>query len=97
MDFYQLLGYFSGLSFIKSDMDPTTLLRTAALVHLLDAILCGVIANTAAGNKLFLDGRRLVSGDLGCSDALFLLPAKKAKAVITWARRIVLTLFVLQQ
>jgi len=52
VDFYQFLGYFSGLLFIRSEMDPTSLWRTAALVHLLDAILCCVIANYSGRSKI---------------------------------------------
>ena len=66
MDFYLFLGYFSGLLFIKPEMDATTLLRTAALVHLLDAILCGVIAWTVAG----------LLGGIWALGILFLLPTR---------------------
>ena len=75
MDFYQFLGYFSGLLFIRSEMDPTSLWRTAALVHLLDTILCGVIANHSGRSKTAWT----VAGALGGIWALgflFLLPAK---------------------
>jgi hypothetical protein len=72
---YQLLGYVSGLFFIKSEMDPTTLWRTAALVHFLDAILCGVIAKHSGRSKLLwtLGGALCGIWALG---AIFLLPAK---------------------
>lgn len=78
MDFYHLLGYFTGLIFIKPEMEPTTLLRTAALVHLLDAILCGVIANHSGRNKIvwILAGAACGIWALG---TLFLLPAKKSR------------------
>lgn len=76
MDFYQFLGYFSGLLFIKSEMDPVSLWRTAALVHLLDAILCCVIANYSGRSKTFWT----IAGAMGgiwALGVLFLLPAKK--------------------
>ena len=78
MDFYQLLASFTGLIFIKPDMEPATLLRTAALVHLLDAILCGVIANHSGRSKLVwvLAGAFFGIWALG---TLFLLPGKKPK------------------
>ena len=52
VDFYHLFGYLSGLLFIKPEMDPSTLVRTAALVHILDAILCRVIAGHSGRQKL---------------------------------------------
>jgi hypothetical protein len=76
VDFYQLFGYFSGLLFIRPDIDPTTLWRTAALVHVLDAILCGVIANYSNRNKLVWTFAGLLLG-IWALCALFLLPAKK--------------------
>ena len=76
VDFYKLLGYFSGLFFIKSDMDPTTLWRTTALVHLLDAILCGVIAKYSGRNKTLWTLAGALCG-IWALAAIFLLPAKK--------------------
>lgn len=75
MDFYQFLGYFSGLLFIKSEMDPTSLLRTAALVHLLDAILCCVIANSSGRSKTAWTIAGALAG-IWALGILFLLPAK---------------------
>ena len=75
MDFYQFLGYFSGLLFIKSDMDPTSLWRTAALVHLLDAILCCVIANHSGRSKTVWTIAGAIGG-IWALGILFLLPAK---------------------
>jgi hypothetical protein len=77
VDFYQLLGYFSGLFFIKSEMDPTSLLRTAALVHLLDAILCGVIANYSGRSKNIWTIAGAICG-IWALAAIFLLPAKSS-------------------
>jgi hypothetical protein len=79
VDFYQLLGYFTGLIFIKSDMEPTTLVRTAALVHLLDAILCGVIANHSGRSKLIWAVAGAVFG-IWALGTLFLLPAKTPRS-----------------
>jgi hypothetical protein len=75
VNFYQFLGYYSGLLFIKPEMDPATLWRTAALVHLLDAILCCVIAKHSGRNKIVWT----IAGALGgiwAVGILFLLPAK---------------------
>lgn len=76
MDFYHLFGYFTGLLIIKPDMEPSSLWPTAALVHLLDAILCGVIANHSGRSKLIWTVAGLVCG-IWALGALFLLPAKK--------------------
>mgnify|MGYP003299100247 CR=1 FL=1 len=50
-----LLGYFSGLYFIKPDIDAAALLRTTAVVHLLDAVLC------ALGHKQYFRPTRILS------------------------------------
>lgn len=76
MELYQILGYFSGLLFIKPDLEPATLWRTAALVHGLDAILCGVIAKYSNRSKTVWTVAGLVTGIWALS-VLFLLPAKK--------------------
>ena len=76
VDFYHLFGYLSGLLFIKSEMDPSTLVRTAALVHILDAILCRVIAGHSGRQKLPWTVAGLFFG-IWALGALFVLPAKK--------------------
>jgi hypothetical protein len=75
VDFYHLLGYLSGLLFIKSEMEPGTLIRTAGLVHILDAILCRVIASHSGRQKLPWTIAGLVFG-IWALGTLFLLPAK---------------------
>lgn len=79
MDFYQFLGYFSGLLFIRSEMDPTSLWRTAALVHLLDAILCCVIANYSGRSKIGWTIAGAIGG-IWALGILFLLPSKNHRA-----------------
>jgi hypothetical protein len=76
VDFYHLFGYLSGLLFIKSNMEPETLVRTAALVHMLDAILCRVIAGHSGRHKLGWTVAGLFFG-IWALGTLFLLPAKK--------------------
>jgi hypothetical protein len=76
VDFSQLIGYFSGLLFIKPEMDPDSIWRTAALVHLLDAILCWVIANYSGRNKTMWTIAGAVCG-IWALGTLFLLPDKK--------------------
>ncbi|HXG50084.1 MAG TPA: hypothetical protein VNN77_01590 [candidate division Zixibacteria bacterium] len=75
MDFYHLFGYLSGLLFVKPDMEPASLYRTAALVHCLDGILCRVIAARShrRTNLWMLLGLLFGIWALG---AAFLLPAK---------------------
>jgi hypothetical protein len=75
VDFYHLLGYLSGLLFIKADMDPTSLLRTASLIHLLDAILCRIIAAHSQRQKDLWTLLGLIFG-IWALATLFLLPAK---------------------
>ena len=76
MDFYQLLGYFTGLLVIRPNMEPSSLVPTAALVHLLDAVLCGVIANHSRRSVYGWTIGGLICG-IWALGVLFLLPAKK--------------------
>jgi hypothetical protein len=78
VDFYLLAGYFSGLLFIKPDMEPATLWPTLALVHSLDAILCGVVADHSGRNKLLWTISGLICG-IWALGALFLLPARTSR------------------
>lgn len=76
LDVYTLLGYLSGLFFVKPDMDATTLLRTVAVVHIMDAILCRVIAAHSGRQKQLWTAAGLVFG-IWALAILFFLPAKK--------------------
>lgn len=40
-----LLGYFTGLRFLTSDIDPVTLVRTAVFIHVLDSVMCRLFAH----------------------------------------------------
>ncbi len=75
MDFYRLLGYFSGLLFIKPAMDATVLWRTAALVHFLDAVLCCVIAKYGGRSKTVWTLAGAICG-LWALAVIFLLPER---------------------
>ncbi len=79
MEFYRLFGYLSGLLFVKPEMEPTTLYLTAALVHVLDAALCCVIATHSARRTVPWTLAGLVFG-IWALGTLFLLPAKKLAA-----------------
>jgi len=39
-----MLGYVSGLRWIQPEMEPDTLLRTAFVVHVCDAVMCRLFA-----------------------------------------------------
>lgn len=78
VDLYHLFGYLSGLLFIKPEMDAATLMRTATLVHVLDAILCRVIAGHSGRQKFAWTVAGLFFG-IWALGTLFLLPARKAK------------------
>lgn len=78
MDIYQALGYLTGLIFLRPEIDPTTLLRTTALVHFLDAILCRVIAGHSARRKNIWTAAGLIFG-IWALAILFLLPDNQAK------------------
>ncbi len=80
MDFYRLIGYGSGLLFIKADMEPSSLWHTVALIHILDAILCGVIAKHSGRNKYLWTAGGLICG-IWALGALFLLPAKNPNGI----------------
>jgi hypothetical protein len=77
VDFYRLIGYGSGLLFIKADMEPASLWSTLALIHILDAILCGVVAKHSGRNKYLWTVSGLICG-IWALGALFLMPAKKS-------------------
>ncbi|MFQ5904687.1 MAG: hypothetical protein ACE5JO_13460 [Candidatus Binatia bacterium] len=76
LDFYNILGYLSGLSFIKPDIEASTLLRTASLVHILDAVLCRLIAAHNGRNKEIWTVAGLFLG-IWALGTLFLLPGKR--------------------
>lgn len=77
MDLYHFIGYGSGLLFIKADMAPGSLWPTLALVHVLDAILCAVVAKHSGRNEFLWTIGGLAAG-IWALGALFLLPAKKS-------------------
>jgi hypothetical protein len=78
VDFYHTLGYFTGLFFIKPEMEPRALFHTAILVHSLDAILCGVVACHGGRRKIFWMIGGLVFG-IWALGTLFLLPQKRGR------------------
>jgi hypothetical protein len=76
VDIYHVLGYLTGLIFLRPEIAPTTLLCTTALVHFLDAILCRVIAGHGGRRKNLWMAAGLIFG-IWTLAILFLLPEKK--------------------
>ncbi len=77
MDLHTLLGYFTGIYFISGDLDATTLLGTAILVHILDAILCGLVAGSGGRSRSLWTLAGLFFGVWALA-VVFLLPARRA-------------------
>jgi hypothetical protein len=77
MSLHTLLGYFTGLYFINPDLSGAMLWRTAGLVHLLDAILCGLIARSSGRNRIVWTLAGLLLG-IWALAAIFVLPVKRA-------------------
>jgi len=75
VDLQTVLGYLSGLYFIQADLDASTLFRTMALVHVLDAVLCGLIAGQSGRNRKIWTAAGLCLGTWALA-TLFLLPPK---------------------
>jgi hypothetical protein len=75
MDFYQLLGYVTGLLVVRPDLEAESLWPTAALVHSIDAILCGVIAKHSRRKVVGWSLGGLVFG-IWALTILFLLPVR---------------------
>ena len=78
MDFYHLFGYLSGLLLARPGMEPTSLYITSALVHVLDASLCFLIASHSGRRGLPWTVGGLIFG-IWALGTLFLLPSKKRK------------------
>lgn len=76
MDFHTILGYLSGLYFIKPDMEASSLLRTASLVHAIDAFLSRLIAAQSGRNKNLWTAVGFILG-IWALATLLLLPSKK--------------------
>jgi len=73
------VGYFTGLFFVNGDLAGAVLWRTAALVHLLDAILCGLIARSSGRGRVLWTLAGLCLG-IWALAAIFLLPTRRRAA-----------------
>jgi hypothetical protein len=78
VDVYDILGYLTGLVFFRPDIDPTSLLRTTALVHTLDAILCRVVAAHGGRRKNLWTAAGSIFG-IWAVALIFLLPEKRSR------------------
>ncbi len=78
MDLHQFLGYYSGLYLIKPDMEPSTLLPTLLLIHILDAIVCRLFAGQNGRSTAFWTITGLFLGTWALL-FLFLLPTNKKR------------------
>ena len=76
MDWQPVVGYLSGLYFIKPNLDDSALAHTAFFVHLLDAILCHLIAGHSGRDKKLWTFAGLLLG-IWVLATLFLLPDKR--------------------
>jgi hypothetical protein len=77
-DLYSALGYLSGLYLISPDIEAFTLLRTVILIHLLDAVMCRLIADHSDRNKNIWTFAGLIFG-IWALGPLFLLAGKGKK------------------
>ncbi len=72
IDLVSAIGYLSGIYFIQPNLDPATLIRTASVIHILDALLCYVIATQSGRNRTIWTLAGLVLGVWGVG-TLFLV------------------------
>ncbi len=62
IDLVSAIGYLSGIYFIQPNLDPATLIRTVSVIHILDALLCYVIATQGGRNRTIWTLAGLVLG-----------------------------------
>ena len=79
MDFTTFVGYLSGLYFVKPEITPSSLFRTASLVHVVDALLCWLIAGQSGRNKNLWAAAGLLLG-VWALGPLLLLPGKNKES-----------------
>lgn len=51
IDLVSAIGYLTGIYFIQPNLDLATLIRTAFVIHILDALLCYIIATQSGRNR----------------------------------------------
>jgi hypothetical protein len=70
------LGYFTGLRFLATDLDPATLVRTALVVHTCDSIMCRLFAHNNGYPKNLWTALGFVFG-IWAVAVLIILPRRK--------------------
>jgi hypothetical protein len=75
VDLYTVLGYLSGIYWLRADLDSSTLVRTVIVIHALDGLLCRLIAAHSGRNKQLWTVLGWVLG-IWALATLFLLPKK---------------------
>jgi hypothetical protein len=78
VSWYIALAYLSGLRWINPQLDPQTLIRTALVVHICDAVLCRLFAHNNGYSKNLWTALGFVFG-LWAIAVLLVLP-KRATA-----------------
>ena len=71
------LGYFTGLRFLASDLDPATLLRTALVINTCDSIMCRLFAHNNGYPKNLWTVLGFVFG-IWAVAVLIILPRRKS-------------------
>ena len=64
-EFTSLIGYASGVYFIRPDLGTQTLLATVAAIHLCDGILCFFVARYGGRNPAYWTLAGLIFGVWG--------------------------------
>ena len=82
MDTYQVLGFLTGLTLFRPEIDPSTLMRTTVLIHVLDGILCRVLAAHGGRPKNLWMAAGLIFGIWSLA-LLFFLPEKQNRDIST--------------
>jgi len=70
-----VLGYLSGIYWLRADLDSSSLVRTVIVIHALDGLLCRLIAAHSGRNKQLWTVLGWVLG-IWALATLFLLPKK---------------------
>ena len=77
MSWYLALAYLSGLRWINPQLDAETLVRTALVVHICDAVLCRLFAHNNGYSKNLWTALGFVFG-LWAVAVLLILPKRAA-------------------
>jgi hypothetical protein len=62
IDIISAIGYLSGITFIQPHLEPATFIRTVSVIHLMNAVLCYVVATQSGRNRTIWTLAGLVLG-----------------------------------